>query len=271
MQNQNKLIPLIIGVTITLIMCATVLVPVIADQEEQVTTTYSNNIGTHNLLTYEKNAGNHTISYVKDATTYTVDGISFPITSVGDFVVIADTVSIFIQNNNGANVTLINTDLSTRISGNYAINATISEGKLTGTVGTSAINSDCHGLFIAKQSGEYFTTSGTTQNIYVNDNKQITTLYNHVFIRDGVAKYDGAAAGLVAPLTKVKDDVYTLNTGSVKVNDGSNHAANTFVAPVEVTGTNATQAKMVSLINVAPILIIVAVLTGVVAVVVRKQ
>ena len=158
------------------------------------------------------------------------------------------------------------------VSTSYDINITMSNGTISGTVGTTAVNQSYSWAFIPSATGDHFGTYGRTGSYYVTSIDDIVANYNYTAIMNGSATYKGAEATLNITLTPVAN-VFTVNSGDVSVIDAdeTSHAVNAIIVPVSVTYHDPTLDSSMPLLSAIPIMVIISLIMLLVSSVILRR
>lgn len=284
--DTKKIISSIVLASVVVILLATVLIPVINDFTTENTTEYTNSSSSNRMSKMDL-SGTHTIKHEANAETFTVD--STTITSVVWKVEIVSSLFNWRAGSTAGSGTINSSNGS---SNNNAIDITITNGKLTGTVdGQTYTNQSLDWLYYYDESGDYCTVllDQYSRDYYVNNYKQIdaanyvTTTSTWFVISNGVCSYGTSSPDLtVTSVTTYDNQVNKMKTGVVNStpgsitfvvdNEGSNYTVNPsfLTMPYKIYGITEINEQALGLFKVLPILLIIALVVSMIGLVVVR-
>ena len=269
---KNNLITTIVMAFVVIVTLGALLVPTITNANTQNDIEYSNDVGTH-LLMGRDDTGSHTLSWTVGESTYTFDGESYTLKSRGDFPILTDTISVLMTVSSGTPTSLSYVLPETRYT-NKSVDLTMSNGTITGTIGTATIDLTYNWAYVLDENGDYFGNYGIAGTYYVNGIEDVIANYNYGVVIDGTATYKGSPATLNPVLTPV-GNVFTISNDNGLIVTGSddvNHNIGAFLIPKSITYHPKTLDPSMPLLEAIPVLVIAALLVGIVfAIIIRRN
>lgn len=279
---DNKILPIMLGIGVSLLMIGNFLMPIINDTVDETRGYYNNDMGTYAKAT-------DAVSIVYDDTGYNVDGT---VVNVGlyDRLIMSD--QFYIERNGEATGYVVlyadgvlYRDTATDITITYSNNEVAISYTAGSNTRTATITIDW--MYYVDDEGDYRMSAvdnGRKPTVFLNNINDLTVVYRTttdlLTFHNGVAKIAGTTEGVELSvdytLTKIDgvEDVYsielspTLEESEFKFILGENsYTASAVLVPYEVFGSKDGMGSASGMLYLIPLMIIVAILATIVAVI----
>ena len=281
---NNKLIPIVITLVVGIILAGSVLMPVLNDAKKTIgdEVTYTNGtIGTYRLAETDEDL---TITMTKGSGTWTIDinGDSFQTTNDGNLNLLYSDAIVITKNNSGDGLTI-------NYNGVASTNSTTKEIIFSdGTVKFDEVVNDTHTtyyegayswVYLPDTTGIYVNHTGT-EAFYVKSIDDVIMGGAYISgendcqysFHDGELKTTWEGETSITYDMELVDgttDIYKVSNVLIHIGDES-FTPYRYLTPASVTGHEASGASY-SLLGAIPVMVIVALIMGAVAMIVVKR
>lgn len=271
--SSKKIIMGVVTVAVAIICVATVMMGALDVADEKIDPTFSNTSDNGIRMSIVESA---TIS--KEAgsgTTVTINDKTVNLNTSANAIVLTDT---FVINARTTNFYVITT-AANNVNAATAFTATIADGTITYQIGSAtAVTLSYSGtLLIADPDGEYVNASSGT--IYTDGIDKVygwSWANNKLYVSEGEdctkAGVSGAAASLGESESSTYESLYSFPLSGVKLDSAGDEVTPvTMIVPASVTVHMEGAGGAMSMLDALPVIVIVAILMGVVAIFLRNR
>ena len=284
---ENKLVTVTVLAAVAVIMIGALLMPIITDYDNDVKVVKNNTTSRLAALIGDED---HTITYTASTKALTIDGTDMtPTTNRG--VLYTDLFNILYQINETNPIEFYNSDTKSRVVVSTDCTITITGKTVNVAYGTYDHDFDCSWLYMMDNNGTFgmFNLYNLNTTLYINSlndlhgsNVLVTTNDWFSYVGDKVTLISGTDLTATVTTTPVSgtEDIVAISVGgngtgySFDVdNSGTPYTVHPWIviAPIEVTGYSETNNAVIPLLYTLPVLLIMAIIIGVLALVFRSK
>lgn len=285
--QTSKLVGIVVLAAVSVILIGSVLMPVITDYDDDVKVVKNNTTSRLAALIGEDD---HVITYTASTKALTIDGNDVTPT-INRGVLYTDLFNILYQTIETNPLEFYNSDTKSRVVVTNDFTATVEGKNVNIKYGTYEHDFECSWLYMMDDNGTYgmFNLYNVNTTIYVNSindlygsNVLVTTSDWFSYVGDKVSLVSGTETTATVTTTEVTGtkDIVAINVGGNGTgyafevdNSGTPYTVHPWIviAPIEVTGYSETNNAVVPLLYALPVLLIVAIIVGVLALVYRSR